>query len=338
MASEDSGGVGADSDGAADSAGSSGTAREVASTAQPSQVRQQQAIISTGVVSLIGADVAKARFDVQKIVAVHDGEVSDEKNQTAEDGEMTRSRMVLRIPVEDFDTAMASLEKVAQLESSSRNSEDVTTEVIDTKVRIRAQAESLKRVEVLLARAESIRDIVSIEAQLTRRQADLDSLKSRQAYLEDQTSMGTITVFLEKKPEPVEKKKAEKEEAGFFAGLSNGWDGMTTFLVGLATVAGTLLPFAILLLIFGVPTWLLVRGLGRRRPRAHACRRSARGVNSRPVSALPDAEGLGPVGRLARGSVARTDGEVEAEGSRLRDAGAWERDPDQVLRQAATGW
>ena len=66
---------------------------------------------------------------------------------------MTRSRMVLRIPVEDFDTAMAALEKVAQLESSSRNSEDVTTEVIDTKVRIRAQAESLRRVEVLLARA-----------------------------------------------------------------------------------------------------------------------------------------------------------------------------------------
>ena len=266
VASEDSGGVAADSDGAADSLGSSGTAREVANTAQPSQVRQQQAIISTGVVSLIGADVAKARFDVQKIVAVHGGEVSDEKNQTAEDGEMTRSRMVLRIPVEDFDTAMASLEKVAQLESSSRNSEDVTTEVIDTKVRIRAQAESLKRVEVLLARAESIRDIVSIEAQLTRRQADLDSLKSRQAYLEDQTSMGTITVFLEKKPEPVEKKKAKKEEAGFFAGLSNGWDGMTTFLVGLATVAGTLLPFTILLLVFGVPAWLLLRGLGRRRP------------------------------------------------------------------------
>ena len=138
--------------------------------------------------------------------------------------------------------------------------------MIDTEVRIRAQSESLKRVEVLLARAESIRDIVAIEAQLTRRQAELDSLKSRQAYLADQTSMSTITVFLEKKPEPVEKKKAEKDDSRFLAGLGNGWDGMTTFLVGLATVTGTLLPFAILLLVLGVPTWLLVRSLGRRRP------------------------------------------------------------------------
>ena len=257
----------ADAEGsAADSAGSGSVAREVASTPQDNLVGQQQAIISKGVVSLLGTDVAKARFDVQKIVAVHDGEVAEEKTQTAEDGEMTRSRMVVRIPVEDFDTAMAELEKVAQLESSSQNSDDVTSEVIDTEVRIRAQSESLKRVELLLARAQSIRDIVSIEAQLTRRQADLDSLKSRQAYLKDQTSMSTITVFLAQKADKVEKKKAEKDEAGFFAGLGNGWDGMKTFLVGLATVVGTLLPFTILLLLFGVPAWLLVRGLNRRRP------------------------------------------------------------------------
>ena len=258
-------------EGAASDDFASGGARSVANTPKDTLVgEQQQAIISTGVVSLIGDDVAKARFDVQKIVAVHAGEVTEEKNQTDKDGEMTRSRMVIRVPVTDFDTAMSELEKVAQLASSSQNSEDVTTEVIDTEVRIRAQSESLKRVELLLARAQSIRDIVSIEAQLTRRQADLDSLKSRQAYLNDQTSMSTITVFLEKKPEPGAKKKKEKDESGFLAGLGNGWDGMKTFLVGLATLIGTLLPFTILLLLFGVPTWLLARTLARRRTRQTA--------------------------------------------------------------------
>ena len=120
---------------------------------------------------------------------------------------------------------MAELEKVAQLESSSRNSEDVTTEVIDTEVRIRAQAESLKRVELLLARAQSIRDIVSIEAQLTRRQADLDSLKSRQAYLADQTSMSTITVFLEKKPEKVREEGREGRSPGSSPGSATAGTG-----------------------------------------------------------------------------------------------------------------
>ncbi len=162
---------------------------------------------------------------------------------------------------------MEALEEVAELESSSRNSEDVTTTVIDNEVRIRAQTESLKRIEVLLARAQTIRDIVSIESQLTRRQADLDSLKSQQAYLADQTSMSTITVFLEQKPEPVEKKKVEQDDAtGFLAGLGSGWDALKSFTTGAATVVGALLPFAGLFLVLGFPVWLLLRNLARRHP------------------------------------------------------------------------
>ena len=41
---------------------------------------------------------------------------------------------------------------------------------------------------------------------------------------------------------------------------------MTTFLTGLATLAGLLLPFAVLALVLGVPTWLMVRSQLRRRP------------------------------------------------------------------------
>ena len=108
----------------------------------------------------------------------------------------------------------------AQLSSASRNSEDVTTEVIDTDVRIRAQTKSLRRVELLLARAQSIRDIVAIEAQLTRRQADLDSLKQRQAYLADQTSMSTVTVYLERTRVKAAPKK--DDGSGFVAVFPKG--------------------------------------------------------------------------------------------------------------------
>jgi len=229
---------------------------------QEAEAATERSIISKGVVALLDDDVAKARFDVQKIVDVHDGEIAEEKTQTDDDGAVSQSRLVVRVPVSDFDATMEELENVGELESSSRNSEDVTTTVIDNEVRIRAQTESLKRVEILLARAQTIRDIVNIESQLTRRQAELDSLKSQQSYLADQTSMSTITVFLEFKPEPVEKKKAvEKEEAatGFLAGLGSGWDALKSFMTGAATVIGALLPFAVLFLLLGVPTWWLLR-------------------------------------------------------------------------------
>lgn len=219
----------------------------------------ERSVISTGMVSLLGTDVAQARFDVQKVVDARGGEIAEEKTQTDEDGAVSRSRLVVRIPVAQFDEAMEELEDVARLESSSRSSEDVTTEVIDTEVRIRAQSKSLERVEVLLARASSIRDIVAIEAQLTRRQAELDSLKARQAYLADQTSMSTITVFLQELPPKQKREAAERDESGFLAGLSTGWRGLKSFLVGTATVVGAVLPFAVMLVILGVPLWLIGR-------------------------------------------------------------------------------
>ena len=93
------------------------------------------------------------------------------------------SRLVLRIPASDFTETVDALEKVGELESSNKSSEDVSFDVIDTRARIRAQEQSLRRVELLLERAESIRDVVSIESELTRRQAELEALKSKQAYL-----------------------------------------------------------------------------------------------------------------------------------------------------------
>ena len=227
-------------------------------------VTQQRSVISTGVVSLRGDDVGQARFDVEKIVDTHGGEITDERTDTDKEGVVARSRLVIRVPVAEFDETMGELEQnVAELGSSSRTSEDVTTQVIDTEVRVRAQEKSLERIEVLLARARSIRDIVAIEAQLTRRQAELDSLKQQQAWLADQTSMSTITVHLEKKPDKAAAKK--KDDTGFLAGFASGWHGLKAFTNGAATVLGALLPFAVVLLLVGVPLWYAGRRLLRQR-------------------------------------------------------------------------
>jgi Domain of unknown function (DUF4349) len=223
----------------------------------------QRAVISTATVSLSSDDVADARFDVQKIVDQMGGEVAEEQTEGGED--MRRSRLVVRVPSERFNEAVAAFEEVGALESSTRKTEDVTTQVIDTAARIRAQEESLRRVEVLLGRATSIRDIVAIESQLTRRQADLDSLKSQQAFLADQTSLSTIAVHIERTKDVEKKEEKDTDETGFLPGLENGWDALTTFGGGVATVVGAVLPFAVVLALLGFPAWLLVRRFGRRR-------------------------------------------------------------------------
>ena len=230
-----------------------------------------RAVISSATVSLLADDVAEARREVQRIVDGARGQVSEEDTESDDEGDLVYARLVLRVPAPDFNDAMTSLEGIAKLRSSQRTAEDVTTQVIDTEARVRAQEASLERVEALFRRADSLPQIVSIESQLTQRQAELDSLRQQQSWLADQTTLSTITVDIERTPEKVTKKKEkEVERTGFLVGLSGGMKALGTMASGLATALGALLPFALVALVVGLPVWVAWRGARRRRTAAQA--------------------------------------------------------------------
>ena len=221
---------------------------------------QQRAVIQTGSVSLTSPDVARARFEVQKVVDDHQGLIDDENTVTDKHGTVRMSRLVVRVPTAEFDAAMTQLAKVGTLVQQTRKAEDVTTQLIDTRVRIKAQQASVDRIQALLAQAQSIRDIVAIEAQLTQRQADLDSLEQTQAYLQDQTSLSTITVYLERSHTPAAPARRAHHNP-FVAGLITGWDAFTDLGAGFARAGGAALPFLGLFALLAWPLWLLVRRL-----------------------------------------------------------------------------
>lgn len=223
----------------------------------------ERALIKQGNIALRSGDVTQARIEVQKIVDRFAGRVSEEETQADQDGASAYTRMVLRIPTADFSKAMAALEKVDKVESSSSNEQDVTAQVIDVQTRVQAQKRSIARITVLFDQASNIRDIMAIESELSRRQADLEALERKQAQLASQTSMSTIVVSIEgeadKKTSP-----GKDDDDGFLSGLSAGWDALKSFGTGLATVVGALLPWTIVGAVVGVPTFLLVRSLRRR--------------------------------------------------------------------------
>ena len=84
-------------------------------------------------------------------------------------------------------------------------------------------------------------------------------MKSQQAWLRDQTSFSTITVDITAIAEKDKVKEEKETETGFLAGLDGGMKAMGASLSAIATVVGALLPFAVLLLVLGLPVWLLVR-------------------------------------------------------------------------------
>ena len=124
-------------------------------------------------------------------------------------------------------------------------------------------AASTSRVRALLGQAKTIGEVVQIEAELAKREADLESLEAQLARLQDVTELATIEVSL---VGPDAEAPVAEEDLGFLAGLRGGWDAFVQIvLVGL-TVLGALLPFLLTGALIAVPTWLVLRSRLVRRP------------------------------------------------------------------------
>lgn len=217
-----------------------------------------QSVISTGTVELEAKDVADARIEVRKVIDKYQGTLAEQETTTGDKGEVTSARLVVRVPSARFADATLDLEGIATLTSSTSSGQDVSTEVVDVEARIRAQRKSVSRIEALLARAESLEQIVTIESQLSSRQAELDALLARQTYLADQTSQSTINVYIQ---QPRDKSDEPEEDTadGFLGGLRDGWDSFVSGFGAVLTVVGFAIPWLVLLLLIGIPARVLLK-------------------------------------------------------------------------------
>jgi Domain of unknown function (DUF4349) len=231
-----------------------------------------KAIIRTGEVSLTAKDLAKVRDDIDALMAAVGGSVGSEESSHDRHGRLEQSTVVLRVPVGKFQAAKSALMKMGKLQTSDETSKDVTTQVIDVEERVQTLQNSLDDLQRFQRSAKDVKDLLDFEEKITQRQSELQSLKAQQAYLTDQTSMSTITVHLST-PEKYVPPPDALEGAGFLAGLKAGWNALGDVFVVSLTVFGALLPFLGVALLVGVPAWLGIRSLVRRRkatPRAEA--------------------------------------------------------------------
>lgn len=223
-----------------------------------SQPSVTKAIVKTGSLTVETTDVNSGRQAAITIVAGLRGLVSSEDTGDGTDGTIRRADLVLRVPTAAYETAIQRLSALGTRTRIHQESSDVTEQVFDVESRVASQRASLARMRVLLQRATTIGEIVSVETELTRREADLESLLAKQKALADQTELATLSLSL------VEPGKAAKpDERGFLSGLGNGWDAFTTTVLALATAVGVLLPFVVMLALIGVPLWYLRRRFHR---------------------------------------------------------------------------
>jgi len=165
--------------------------------------------------------------------------------------------LTLSIPADKLDTALDQLATIGTVLQRNMSTQDVTAQYVDTESRLKTMRASVERVRALMAQAKDIGQVVVLESELSRREADLESLESQLSALKNNVERSTLMVSLSTPGhEPV-------TNTGFLGGLRSGWDAFTASARGLLTVIGALLPFAVFLALVAAP---FVWWLRRRRP------------------------------------------------------------------------
>ncbi|MFJ9856124.1 DUF4349 domain-containing protein [Streptomyces albogriseolus] len=198
-------------------------------------------IIRTASLTVRVKDVPTALDEARTATTGAGGYVGDETTRRDSQGH-ERTRVVLRVPVDAYDRVLAALEGTGTLVERNASAVDVTDQVVDVESRIRSQRASVARIRELMDRATRLSDVVTLEGELSSRQADLESLLARQASLKDRTSLATITLTLSETP--VKKAAKADDDPGFLDALAGGWGVFLTLLRWLMLALGAILPFA----------------------------------------------------------------------------------------------
>lgn len=216
-------------------------------------------------------DVTSAAADVRGIALTAGGVVTSENlsaqvsspDQPAADAVTRSGTVTISVPGSSLDATLDRLGKLGTVLNRASSSEDVGAQVVDTTARLATMRESVARVRALMSQATKLSDIVALEAEVSRRQADLEALESQLASLKDRVAMAPVVVSLSTSDTPVVDPD-DPANAGFLPGLKSGWRAFAGASAALFTVIGAVLPFAAFAALVAIPLW---RWRRRQQPR-----------------------------------------------------------------------
>jgi hypothetical protein len=226
----------------------------------------EQRIVKTGEMTLEVANVGETLGRVRAMVTELGGYVGGSQAGTLDD----RATLTVRIPADQFDTALARLHELdAEVVAEATREEEVTDQVVDLDARIDNLRASEASYRQLLDRAERIEDILAVQSRLDAVRGEIEQLRAQLDALEDRAALSTLTITLVPRAEPVTE-QAETWDPGAqldralasLVGIGQGLlDGAIWFVV-------VWLPILLVLAIIGLVLYRGVLEARRRLPPA----------------------------------------------------------------------
>lgn len=175
------------------------------------------------------------------------------------------ANLVVRVPEQLFDTALKRFSRLGEVRSASTSSEDVTSQYVDLEARLRHYRAVERRLLGFLDETTTVNQMLAVQDRIDQVQLTIEELSAQLKSLGEQTTYGTISVYLSEK---------DRTPAAIHAGDTFGgtfWNsiellGRGARVAGLALTA--MLPFLVVFGLAGALVWYVVRRVrrGRRQP------------------------------------------------------------------------
>ena len=177
------------------------------------------------------------------------------RNGSAYSGKRYRyAELTVRIPAEKLDSFVQDVSSQSNITETRETTDDVTLSYVESESKVIALETEQTRLLELLAKAESMDDILKIESRLTDIRNQLERAKSQLRVYDNQINYGTVYLNITEVTEytPVEE-EPETIWDRIGSGLKKSWDNTVEFL-------GDLFVFLIVVLPYLLP-WAAIAGV-----------------------------------------------------------------------------
>jgi hypothetical protein len=151
-------------------------------------------IVYNAQVSLIVENLTAVEQKVSALVKDVGGYIAD----TESVGNAQRRRRATwkaRVPVEKFDSFLAAVVRMGELERNHVDSQDVTQEFYDIEARIKNKQQEERRLQKHLDESTGkLADILAVERELARVRGEIEQMQGRIRYLANVSALSTVTI------------------------------------------------------------------------------------------------------------------------------------------------
>jgi hypothetical protein len=211
-------------------------------------------IIKTATLNVEVKDYSKFNQLVHSSANRFGGYVADELQSETE--YKIENIIVIKVPVDQFQSAVDFFTSGdGKINEKKISSEDVTTQVVDTKSRLEAKKQVRLRYLDLLKQAKNMQEILQVQTEINDIQEQIESAAGRINYLSNASAMSTIHLTYY---QVINASAQETEAVSFWekskTAFLSGWSGLVEVMIGLLNIW----PLA---LIFALVVWVVKRSV-----------------------------------------------------------------------------